>query len=94
MPMKTGLKLLAPIGSDRADPERKLFCNVVHELDRTILVMFRKNHYISPKFPAGFTNEMTFFSRARDVPGRFLHCNITHMCSINTNANKQRNIAL
>jgi len=39
--VKTGLKLVASIGSDRADPERKLFYHVVHELDRTILVMFR-----------------------------------------------------
>ena len=40
MLVKTGLNLMATISSDRADPERKLFYNVVHEINRTILVMF------------------------------------------------------
>jgi hypothetical protein len=40
MPMKTSLKLMTSIGSDGADPERKLFDNIVHELDGTFLVMF------------------------------------------------------
>ena len=43
LPVKTGLKFMAPIGSDGTDPERKLFDNLVHELDRTILIMFRKD---------------------------------------------------
>jgi len=34
---------MTPVGSDRADPEGKLFNHIVHELDRTILVMFRKD---------------------------------------------------
>jgi hypothetical protein len=37
------LKLMASIRSDRADPEGKLFHHVIHELDRTSLVMFRKD---------------------------------------------------
>lgn len=41
MPVKTSLKLMASIRSDRADPEGKLIHHVVYELDRTILVMFR-----------------------------------------------------
>jgi len=40
MPVKTSLKLVTSIGSDRADPERKLFDPIVHELDGTILVVF------------------------------------------------------
>jgi hypothetical protein len=38
MLVKTGLKLMAPIRSDRTDPERKLFDYIVYELDCTILV--------------------------------------------------------
>ena len=41
MPVKTGLKLVALIRSERADPERKLIDHIVYELDRTFLVMFR-----------------------------------------------------
>ena len=40
MPVKTSLKLVPPIGSDRADPKRKPFDHIIHELDGTILVMF------------------------------------------------------
>jgi hypothetical protein len=40
MPVKASLKLMAPIRSDRADSEGKLFDDVIHELDRTSLVMF------------------------------------------------------
>src|SRR6185295_12631887 len=43
MPVKTSLKLMSSIRSDRADPEGKLFNNVVHELDRPLLVMLRKD---------------------------------------------------
>ena len=43
MPVKQRLKLMSPIRSDRADAEGKLFDDVVHELDRTSLVMFRKD---------------------------------------------------
>jgi hypothetical protein len=43
MPVKASLKLMAPIRSDRADPERKLFDDVIYELDRTSLVMFPKD---------------------------------------------------
>jgi len=43
MPVKASLKLMASIRSDRADPEGKLFDNVIYELDRTSLVMFRKD---------------------------------------------------
>ena len=39
-PVKASLKLMPPIGSDGADPERELLNYVVHELDRTLLVMF------------------------------------------------------
>lgn len=39
MPVKTSLKLMTSVRSDRADPERKLFDHVVHELERTFLVM-------------------------------------------------------
>ena len=39
MPVKPRLKLMSPIRSDRADPEGKLFDDVVQELDRTSLVM-------------------------------------------------------
>ena len=34
---------MSSIGPNGADPERKLFNHVVHELDRTILVMFHKD---------------------------------------------------
>ncbi len=40
MPVKASLKLMAPIRSHRADPEGKLFDDVIHELDRTSLVVF------------------------------------------------------
>ena len=40
MPVKPGLKLMPSVRSDRADPDGKLFDDVVHELDRTLLVMF------------------------------------------------------
>jgi len=43
MPVKRSLKLMSSIGPNGADPERKLFNHVVHELDRTILVMFHKD---------------------------------------------------
>ena len=43
MPVKTGLKLMTPIRSNGADPEGKLLDNIVHELDRAFLVMFRKD---------------------------------------------------
>ncbi len=43
MLVKTSLKLMTPIGSDGADPEGKPCDHVVHELDRTILVMFRED---------------------------------------------------
>ena len=43
MPMKPRLKLMTSIRSDRADPEGKLFDNVIYELDRTSLVMFLKD---------------------------------------------------
>lgn len=43
MPVKASLKLMAPIRPDCVDPEGKLFDDVIHELDRTSLVMFRKN---------------------------------------------------
>ena len=43
MPVKTSLKLMPPICPDGADPEGELFDNIVHELDRTILIMFRKD---------------------------------------------------
>jgi hypothetical protein len=38
MPMKTGLKLMTPVGSDCANPERKPFYHVVDELDCTSLI--------------------------------------------------------
>ncbi len=41
MPVKTGLKLMTPISSDRVDSERILLNHIIDELDRTILVMFR-----------------------------------------------------
>lgn len=41
MPMKTDLKLVTPIRSDRTDPEGKFFDHIVDELDRTGLVIFR-----------------------------------------------------
>jgi hypothetical protein len=41
MPVKTSLKFMTSIGSDRADPEGESFNHIVYELDRTILVMFR-----------------------------------------------------
>jgi hypothetical protein len=40
MPVKTSLKLMSSIGSDRADPEGESFHNIVHELDGALLVMF------------------------------------------------------
>ena len=40
MPVKPGLKLMTSVRSDCADPEGKLLDHVVHELDRTSLVMF------------------------------------------------------
>lgn len=43
MPVKTSLKLLAPVGSDRADAEEELIHYIVHEQDRTILVMLWKD---------------------------------------------------
>ena len=43
MQVKKGLKLMTLVGSDRTDPQGILFDNVVHELDRTSLVMFRKD---------------------------------------------------
>jgi len=43
MPVKLGLKLMTPVGSDRADPEGKLFNHIVYELDRTSLIMFWKD---------------------------------------------------
>ena len=43
MPVKTSLKLMPPVGSNRADPEGKFFDNIVHELDRTLLGMFRED---------------------------------------------------
>lgn len=39
MPVETGLKLMTPIRPDCADPARKLFDHIVHELDSTILVV-------------------------------------------------------
>jgi len=43
MPVKTGLEFVPPIGSNCADPKRKLFDHIIHELDRTLLVVFRKD---------------------------------------------------
>ena len=43
MPVKTSLKLVATIGSDRADPKRKLLGNIVYEPDRVALVMLSKD---------------------------------------------------
>jgi len=42
MPVKTGLKFMAPIGSNRADPERILLYHVVHKLNRTFLQAVEK----------------------------------------------------
>jgi hypothetical protein len=41
--VKVSLKLMTPVRSDRADPEGKLFDHIVHELDRTSLVIFGKD---------------------------------------------------
>src|SRR4030095_7494659 len=43
MPVKASLKLMTSIGSDGADPEGELLDHIVHELDRTRLVMFRED---------------------------------------------------
>ena len=43
MPVEPSLKLMPPVGSDRVDPERKLFDHIVHELDGIRLVMLRKD---------------------------------------------------
>lgn len=37
VPMKLGLELMAVVGADGVDPERKLFHDVVHKVDRTRL---------------------------------------------------------
>lgn len=47
MPVKTDLKLMAPVSSDGADPEWNLFDNVVHELDRTILQAVEKRFVLA-----------------------------------------------
>jgi len=41
MPVKTSLKFMPSVGSDRADPEGKFFNHIIDELDRTSLVMLR-----------------------------------------------------
>lgn len=43
MSVKTSLKLMTSIRSDCADPNGRLFDHVVHEPDRTFLVMGRKD---------------------------------------------------
>ena len=42
MPVKTSLKLMPPIRPNGADPEGELFDHIVHDLDRTIMIMLRK----------------------------------------------------
>jgi hypothetical protein len=40
MPVKASLKLMTSVGSDGADPEGELLDHMVHEPDRTLLIMF------------------------------------------------------
>ena len=42
MPVKTGLELITPIGSNRVDAAREFFDHIIHELDRTPLQAVEK----------------------------------------------------
>ena len=45
MPVEPSLKLVPPVGSDCVDAKRKFLEHIIHELDGTVLVVFREDLY-------------------------------------------------